>query len=175
LVDKAVTAVFAALIWHSQELREDLSNRTGTPKATPGIMDAFAAAEGLRRELVESRQKLIEQKEKLESQQEKDKINEDQPIMSCLDKAMYLMKFAGLSRVTWSHDDRPDSPIAKRPSWGQKSFRWQRVSSVVSTVSRIKQQVMYMCKVKILYILYCTVNASVLISDYIVVSVYTCK
>ena len=78
--------------------------------------------------------------------------------MSCLDKAMYLMKFAGLSRVTWSHDDRPDSPIAKRPSWGQKSFRWQRVSSVVSTVSRIKQQVMYMCKVKILYILYCTVN-----------------
>ena len=80
-------------------------------------------------------------KEKEENEAEKNKINEDESIMSCLEKSMYLLKFAGLSYVTSGNDDRPNSPLVRRPSWGQKSWRWQRVSSVVSTVSRIKQQV----------------------------------
>ena len=84
-------------------------------------------------------------------------IDEDQPVNACREKAFYLLKFAGLSRVSSSSstslvsgggssgtlaDDRPGSPVIRRPSWGQKhSRRWQRVSSVVSTVSHIKQQV----------------------------------
>ena len=92
---------------------------------------------------VEARQKLMEIKEGEENKEENAKINEDLPVITCHEKAVYLLKFAGLSRITAaSHGDvRPNSPIIRRPSWGQKSWRWQKVSSVVSTVSRIKQQV----------------------------------
>ena len=66
-------------------------------------------------------------------------MNEDEPLVSCHEKAVYLLKFAGLSRVM--EEDRPGSPVTRRPSWGQKSWRWQRVGNVVSTVGRLKQQV----------------------------------
>lgn len=76
-MDKAVNAVFAALIWHCQDIREELapfgrSHRLTctlmmssmmsfciTPaseeaplKATAGLLAAFSAAEAMRRELV---------------------------------------------------------------------------------------------------------------------------
>lgn len=87
---------------------------------------------------VEARQKLLEVKEK----ESNGDLDEDEPVTSCRNKALYLLKFAGLSRVMFGNDERPGSPVIRRPSWGQKSsWRWQRVSSVVSTVSKIKQQV----------------------------------
>lgn len=50
LVDQAVNAVFAALIWHCQDLREELATHHHTPSDL--LQDAFSTAEGLRRELV---------------------------------------------------------------------------------------------------------------------------
>jgi len=55
LVNKAVNAVFAALIWHSQDIREELTPEMvlhGQPKLTSGLESAFKAAEAMRRELV---------------------------------------------------------------------------------------------------------------------------
>lgn len=68
-------------------------------------------------------------------------MDEDEPLTSCHNKAMFLLKFSGLTRVSYdSH--RPSSPITSRPSWGQKSsWKLQKSQSVVSTVERIKQQV----------------------------------
>jgi len=50
-----VNAVFAALIWHSQDIREELTPEMvlhGQPKLTSGLESAFKAAEAMRRELV---------------------------------------------------------------------------------------------------------------------------
>lgn len=89
---------------------------------------------------MEARQKLVEVKEN--EKETNSQLNEDEAVISCREKALYLLKFAGLSHVMSSNEERPSSPVIRRPSWGQKlSWRWQRVSSVVSTVSRIKQQV----------------------------------
>ena len=69
-------------------------------------------------------------------------MNKDDPLNSCHNKAMFLLKFAGLTRVSYD-SARPSSPVTTRPSWGQKSaWRLQKSHSVVSTVGRIKQQVM---------------------------------
>lgn len=102
-MDKAVNAVFAALIWHSQEIREEvipfgkyttvtcsvesvvrhghLSTATlpALPTATTGLLHAFTVAEAMRRDLVEARQKLVEAKEKEEDEDKKAKIDEDAP------------------------------------------------------------------------------------------------
>lgn len=71
-VDKAVNSVFAALIWHSQDIREELLpfgescdimwlscdalhhsvSEENPPKVTPGVLTAFKAAEAMRRDLV---------------------------------------------------------------------------------------------------------------------------
>ena len=52
-MDKAVNAVFAALIWHCQDLREELAHDSPSPHQPSQLMqDAFSTAEALRRELV---------------------------------------------------------------------------------------------------------------------------
>ena len=52
-VDKAVNAVFAALIWHCQELREELATWRGPSQPPSSLLrEAFSTAEALRRELV---------------------------------------------------------------------------------------------------------------------------
>lgn len=51
LVDQTVNAVFAALIWHCQDLREELSMNSDPSQL---LLDAFSTAEGLRRELVDT-------------------------------------------------------------------------------------------------------------------------
>ena len=48
-VDQAVNAVFAALIWHCQDLREELATEREPSQL---LQDAFSTAEALRRELV---------------------------------------------------------------------------------------------------------------------------
>ena len=57
LVDQAVNAVFAALIWHCQDLREELTTHPDTPSQL--LQDAFSTAEGLRRELVHTHMKTL--------------------------------------------------------------------------------------------------------------------
>ncbi len=92
-------------------------------------------------------------------------MNEDDPLNSCHNKAMFLLKFAGLTRVSYD-SNRPSSPVTSRPSWGQKSWRLQKSQSVVSTVGRIKQQVSDGCglnrshdyvHVVRMYLLYCLI------------------
>ena len=51
LVDQAVNAVFAALIWHCQDLREELTV-SGSLASSQLLQDAFSTAEALRRDLV---------------------------------------------------------------------------------------------------------------------------
>ena len=53
LVDQAVNAVFAALIWHCQDLREELT-LSGPLTPSQLLQDAFSTAEALRRDLVTS-------------------------------------------------------------------------------------------------------------------------
>ena len=59
LVDQAVTSVFAALIWHCQDLREELVPQLVQQSAFSDFLrpsqllqDAFSTAEALRRDLV---------------------------------------------------------------------------------------------------------------------------
>ena len=82
LVDQAVTSVFAALIWHCQDLREELAPQVALSTSlhpSQLLQDAFSTAEALRRDLVESRQKLVEAKEKEEDEEKRSKVNEDAP------------------------------------------------------------------------------------------------
>ena len=55
LVDQAVTSVFAALIWHCQDLREELAPQVALSTSlhpSQLLQDAFSTAEALRRDLV---------------------------------------------------------------------------------------------------------------------------
>ena len=51
-VDQTINAVFAALIWHCQDLREELTNEQSTHQPSQLLHEAFSTAEALRRELV---------------------------------------------------------------------------------------------------------------------------
>jgi len=89
---------------------------------------------------VEARQKLLEAKDKEEEEDKKAQIDEDAPIHACHEKAIFLLKFSGLSKVARDEKQPPSSPTL-RPSWVQKSKRWQKVSTAVSTVGKLKQHV----------------------------------
>lgn len=165
LVDRAINAVFAALIWHTQDIREELipfvSDPSITPVASPGLLSAFKSAEALRRELVEARQRLVETREnkngsgedstaaaaeKKEEQQSEEKekaveIDEDAPVKACHDKAVFLLKFSGLSRVPREEEWPPSSPVSSRPTWAKKNKKWSKVSAAVNTVGVLKQRV----------------------------------
>lgn len=57
LVDRAVNSVFAALIWHCQDLREELVPQLALAESlhpSKLLQNAFSTAEALRRELVTS-------------------------------------------------------------------------------------------------------------------------
>ncbi|CAI8006132.1 Zinc finger ZZ-type and EF-hand domain-containing protein 1 [Geodia barretti] len=126
-VDRAVNAVFAALIWHCQELREELATWRGPSQPPSSLLrEAFSTAEALRRELVEARQKVLEAKEEEDNGEKKAEIDEDSPLVSCHDKALFLLKFAGLSRVDQEGGIGRDEKVDN--------------SSAVSTVGRLKQQ-----------------------------------
>ncbi|XP_064406559.1 zinc finger ZZ-type and EF-hand domain-containing protein 1-like isoform X2 [Halichondria panicea] len=139
-VDKAVNSVFAALIWHSQDIREELLpfvSEENPPKVTPGVLTAFKAAEAMRRDLVEARQQVMQSNEEgkeEEANKEKEKIDEDAPVTACFEKAMFLLKFSGLSRRK-----NPLSTSGSRPQWARKSLKWQKVTTAVSTVGVLKQ------------------------------------
>ena len=60
-------------------------------------------------------------------------------VNSCHNKASFLLKFSGLTKVPTSKEDLL-SPTS-RPGWAQKSRKWQKVSTAVSTVGVLKQSV----------------------------------
>ncbi|XP_020615974.1 zinc finger ZZ-type and EF-hand domain-containing protein 1-like isoform X2 [Orbicella faveolata] len=131
LVDKAVHSVFAALIWHSQELRDQVvlfANST-PPEAVPeGVQDAYLTAESLRRGLVDRRQRLILQAEEESTQESSSsqKINPDTPVIACKEKAQFLLKFAGLQRIT---DKSAEGRENRRSKWLSRKSSWQRTST----------------------------------------------
>ncbi|XP_048575305.1 zinc finger ZZ-type and EF-hand domain-containing protein 1 isoform X2 [Nematostella vectensis] len=128
-VDKAVVAVFAALIWHSQELRDQVvlfASHTPPESLPEGIMEAFTVAESLRRNIIERRQKLILQAESENEESGIDsKINPDSPVINCREKAQFLLKFAGLQRITEKSEGRD----SRRSKWLNRKTSWQKSSS----------------------------------------------
>lgn len=57
----------------------------------------------------------------------------------CLEKAEFLLNFAGLSRVKGDPED--SAGVVQRPSWNQQSKKWRKISAVVGTIGRWKHQV----------------------------------
>lgn len=132
LVDQAVNSVFAALIWHSQELRDQIvlfANNTPPEGVPGGIQDAYSAAESLRRGLVDRRQRLILQAEEESNQEsipQQQKTNPDSTVIACKEKAQFLLKFAGLQRIT---DKGAEGRENRRSKWLNRKSSWQRSSS----------------------------------------------
>ena len=67
-------------------------------------------------------------------------------VIACYEKAVFLLKFAGLSRVTHDGGEEGKEEVNGSPaphsSWpGQSSSKWQKISNAISTVGRLKQQV----------------------------------
>ncbi|KAK3717323.1 hypothetical protein QZH41_011553, partial [Actinostola sp. cb2023] len=128
LVNKAVKAVFAALIWHSQDLRDQVvmyANNTPPESVPLGILEAFSIAESLRRNLVDRRQKRILQAEEEDNQGSNvSKTDQDAPVISCKEKAQFLLKFGGLQRMT-DKSEREN----RRSKWLNRKSSWQKSAS----------------------------------------------
>ncbi|RUS90800.1 hypothetical protein EGW08_001419, partial [Elysia chlorotica] len=93
-VDEAVAALFAALVWHCQSLREDLDkfiNNDLTAEVSDGILQAYSVAESLRLTLASERQKW-------NSQDDTEKDLDADPAELFTAKAMFLLRFAGLTK-----------------------------------------------------------------------------
>lgn len=101
----------------------------GTPlTVTQGMRDAYAMAQFLRRELVEARQKVMSTREAEEDPIKQSKMDEDGPVKDCLNKALFLLRFAGLAR-----SKKPLPVTSKQPtSFVMKYRQWQRTASAVS-------------------------------------------
>jgi len=111
---------------------------------------------------VEARQKLVEAKEKEEVAEKRAQIDEDAPgellwpgiqphtlpplpaVTACHEKAVYLLKFAGLSRVAREEEELEDVDGSSTPRLTlsrHSSQHWQKPSNAISTVGKLKQQV----------------------------------
>ncbi|XP_064597879.1 zinc finger ZZ-type and EF-hand domain-containing protein 1-like [Liolophura sinensis] len=110
-VDAAIICVFAALLWHTQQLREDITRYVQSCEVgesvnpiSDGIFQAYNAAEYLRMHLLAQRQ--IKKKQLADSADHTntDSNIEDDPVILCKGKALYLLKFAGLSKVQLKHE-----------------------------------------------------------------------
>ncbi|XP_066271165.1 zinc finger ZZ-type and EF-hand domain-containing protein 1-like [Branchiostoma lanceolatum] len=112
LLDRTIAAVFGALLWHTQELREEVEQymgKEGTP-VPEGIAQAYMAAESLRPYLLDQRQKLIVSADSEKTGGKKDDNNAppklfatpDNLILACKDKALFLLQFSGLARYGMS-------------------------------------------------------------------------
>lgn len=114
-VESAVVAVFAALVWHTQQLREDLNKYVkadGEAVISDGIIQAYASAETLRTQLIALRQRAVTVNEKKNE-------DADDPGTLCRDKALFLLKFAGLTKVQLKNELR--SKVTKQ--WKKLSNR----------------------------------------------------
>ncbi|XP_071131694.1 zinc finger ZZ-type and EF-hand domain-containing protein 1-like [Mytilus edulis] len=101
-IENAVIAVFTSLIWHTQQLREDLQKyiavSIGDHCVSDGILHAYSTAESIRMQLLQLKQKI--------AAAEKEEENDEEPALVCKDKAMYLLKFAGLTKIQLKNEMR---------------------------------------------------------------------
>ncbi|XP_071963026.1 zinc finger ZZ-type and EF-hand domain-containing protein 1-like isoform X2 [Antedon mediterranea] len=100
VIGGTVRAVFAALIWHSQELREDFDKyleKSESSEATlpEGVHEAFITAETIRPVLVDLRQKHIVATENTITPDQ----SHDEPVLAWKEKAEFLLEFGGLSKI----------------------------------------------------------------------------
>ncbi|KAK7482310.1 hypothetical protein BaRGS_00026438, partial [Batillaria attramentaria] len=99
-MDTAVWAVFSALVWHTQQLREDLDkfvHSKGDNALSDGLLQAFNTAESLRMGLGREKHKLAAH----------DELTDDNnPVLACKEKALFLLRFAGLTRVQLKNELR---------------------------------------------------------------------
>ena len=92
------------------------------------MKDAYAMAQFLRRELVEARQKVAAARESEEDPVKQSKMDEDGPVKDCLNKALFLLRFAGLAT---SKKLLPVIP-QQTTSFLMKYRQWQRSASAAS-------------------------------------------
>ena len=116
LADKAVRATFAALLWHSQEMREEIARfeaKKETSKISSLVTATYRLAESVRADLLAAKQVLIQRKEDSLDKS----IDSDLPLVSSIDKARFLLKFAGLSRISETDKTSPKrSKLARKKS-----------------------------------------------------------
>eukprot|EP00117_Sycon_ciliatum_P045074 scpid7052/ scgid32441/ Zinc finger ZZ-type and EF-hand domain-containing protein 1 len=140
-VNQAVAAVFAALCWHSQCIREQLVTyveETVPDEFSSEIQQAFMTADSLRRQLVDRRQQLVLQSDDAQlSPEEKAAIDPEEPAKSCRAKALFLLKFAGMSRRRQDPDEGESTK--SRPKWLIRSNSWDRVYERVKSEGQLQQ------------------------------------
>lgn len=59
--------------------------------------------------------------------------------MACQEKANYLLKFSGVSRVSVKRAGDRDGTPRTRPKWASKGKNWSKISTAVSTVGKLKR------------------------------------
>ncbi|XP_076459760.1 zinc finger ZZ-type and EF-hand domain-containing protein 1-like isoform X2 [Babylonia areolata] len=120
-VDAAVWAVFAALVWHTQQLRQDMDKFTKNPETgvvTEGLLQAYTTAESLRMGLASQRQKLAAHEELTP---------ENNPVLACKEKAIYLLRFSGLTKVQLKSELRAKTNKLSLKKSGNRRFEKQGV------------------------------------------------
>ncbi|XP_041364980.1 zinc finger ZZ-type and EF-hand domain-containing protein 1-like [Gigantopelta aegis] len=102
-MDSAILSVFAALLWHTQQLREDIKKyflAKGDMTIPEGIYQAYATADSLRLPLAS-------QKQAQQTAEDGNTLPDDvNPVVICKEKATYLLKFAGLTKVQLKYEMR---------------------------------------------------------------------
>ncbi|XP_071796481.1 zinc finger ZZ-type and EF-hand domain-containing protein 1-like isoform X2 [Asterias amurensis] len=128
LVNDAVMSVFAALLWHSQELREIIPNYVdgdSTCKPSDGIIQAFRTAEGLRPLLIDLRQKRLAAKENDPNMN----VSELEPVEIFRDKARFLLQFAGLTKLEKKLERKCSELYTRSKSLESRAFQERQTSS----------------------------------------------
>ncbi|XP_055877134.1 zinc finger ZZ-type and EF-hand domain-containing protein 1-like isoform X1 [Biomphalaria glabrata] len=99
-VDVAISSLFAALVWHCQQLREDVEKFLKSGEITEGLAQAYTTAESVRITLAHERQKW---------NNAENKVDGTDPAELFATKALYLLKFAGLTKVQLRNELRSKS------------------------------------------------------------------
>lgn len=105
-------------------------------KLSPRLLKAYQIAQDMRRELVEARRKVMEEHE---GESSSEPVNEDAPIIACYEKAIFLLKFSGLTKVTGANIQQV-SP-SSRSSWLRKSVQWRKMGSIDGKPHKLTHQV----------------------------------
>ena len=108
-VAEAANALLAALIWHSQPLREELEKyirNEGECRLYEGLAQAYNTAQAHRMHLVDMRQKYKVALEKENANKDNNKEKPADPVKSCAQKAEFLLKFSGLTKVELRRESR---------------------------------------------------------------------
>ncbi|XP_064626439.1 zinc finger ZZ-type and EF-hand domain-containing protein 1-like isoform X2 [Lineus longissimus] len=128
-LDSVVIGIFAALLWHTQALREDLEkyvNSEGETPLTEGVFQAYTAAESVRNFMLDLRQR-----KKLAA--EKENVSEEVTdyVQQFREKAEYLLSFAGLTKI------QPKTELRVRT---MKSFKRSSINRRMSATLLERQQ-----------------------------------